>query len=489
MRQPKTPPADTYSGIRWIASARYAGKASQLGIAIVLAHLLEPEQFGLMTMAAVIVGLLSISKDIGIPVLIVQQRITDRGLLSTLYWVNLFLSVVATCLAISVSPVAAYLYGRNELTAIIAWLSCNILLTAFGVIPSSLLQLNLQFKCLAMCEILGVVTNGMVAVLLATQNFGVFSLVAGVVSGSAAGSLAACIFCPFRPSLKVNRAWLHERLPFSARMLGFHILNYFNRNADNALIGATLGGVALGIYGKAYQFMLVPREALSSIVIGVIFPTMARDQHDARKMAEYYLRAASVIALFSFPMMAGLAILAEPFVEVVLGHKWLSAAVLIQILAPAGALQAVGVLRGQLLLATGRSALLFRQALANSVGLTLAVVLGVQWGLVGVCVAYSTYSIVAGWLLQMQAFCDTRLTIRDLMQTLQRSAEATAIMSIVLFLFTRLWLTGSPVSVQLSLGTIVGTLVYLTAVWRLAPPGLDDAIRLLRPASIPGGQI
>ncbi len=141
--------------------------------------------------------------------------------------------------------------------------------------------------------------------------------------------------------------------------MGFNGTQYLQRNADRLIIGRALGAVELGYYDYAYQFYMYPVESVTLVLIKVMFPTFSRIKGDIEQLGRAFLRANGAIALITFPMTAGLAVVADPFVRFVFGEKWAPVIPLVQILAPVGLLQSIGATPGQLFLARGRAALRF----------------------------------------------------------------------------------------------------------------------------------
>ena len=146
---------------------------------------------------------------------------------------------------------------------------------------------------------------------------------------------------------------------FSGGVLGAALLNYVNRNADNFLIGRFLDAAALGYYSIAYRLMLLPLTYVSSSIGAVTYPALVQLQDDLDRYKRVYLRTCSVIAFVSFPMMSGLFVVADQFVAVVLGSKWLAATTVLKILCPLGMMQSIATTVGLIYTSTGRTKTLF----------------------------------------------------------------------------------------------------------------------------------
>ncbi len=152
-------------------------------------------------------------------------------------------------------------------------------------------------------------------------------------------------------------------MQFSLNLSGFGIVNYASRNADNLIIGRVLGSIQLGYYQMAYNLMLAPIQNISSVISQVAYPAFSRIQDDNERFRSAYVRSCALIALVTFPVMAGLAVIADPLVRVILGSKWIGAIRIFEILAPVGLLQSVQTTVGQIYTAKARTDWMFRWGL------------------------------------------------------------------------------------------------------------------------------
>ena len=181
---------------------------------------------------------------------------------------------------------------------------------------------------------------------------------------------------------------------YSGSLFGFNLVNYFSRNADTMIIGRMLGPAALGPYSLAYRVMWFPLQNLTFVATRALFPMMSRHQHSPQELGAMHLRLLSVISFFTAPMMAGLFVLREPFVDVALGDSWGMVAALIMWLAPIGFIQSLVSAGGVVYQALGRTDLLLRLGVVSSIMHVTAFITGVQWGLLGLAAAYFIVTLI-----------------------------------------------------------------------------------------------
>ncbi|TWT89732.1 Teichuronic acid biosynthesis protein TuaB [Pseudobythopirellula maris] len=475
---------DFHSSVRWSALSKYGAQGVQFIVSIVLARLLAPEYFGLLGMATVVTGFLRTFRNLGFTSAIVQRKEVTQELLSTLFWVNMALCVVVGVVMMAIAPLAGSMYGEPLVTWIIIALTPTLLFTGLMTIPAAMLQREMAFRDLAVREIGGVIVSGATGVVLALAGWGVWALVAASLAGAFAQTVLICWLEPFRPGLVWDSQGLKESLSFGLNITGFRIFNYFARNADNLIIGLFLGPAALGFYALAYRLMLLPRDSVSAVVTRVLFPKLSRSQGDDEQLADKYLRACGAIACLTFPLMTALAILADPFVRVVLGEKWLPAAPLLMILAPIGMLHSIQTTVGQLYLAKGRSGLMFVWGVISSMIFVASFLIGIPWGVKGVACSYAVANLLLLYPCLHIPFGLVRsLSVGRFMRSLLPHAIVIGVMAAAMHVVTvvmdQAGIDGALPILLVSI--LVGSVTYVAIVVVVRPVGFTDVVSALSP--------
>ncbi len=247
----------------------------------------------------------------------------------------------------------------------------------------------MNFRKLAITEVSSLAIGGVVAVVMALQHFGVYSLVALQLVKTAAFTVLLWVFSAWRPHRLWDWSAVRELLRFSGSLLGTNILQYWVRSADNLLVGKVAGSDALGLYTRAYSTMLLPVRQIGNVLTRVMFPALARIQDDPARVKRVYLKMVQTIALFTFPAMLGLLAVAPDFVVGVYGQKWRGAIPLLQVLCVVGMLQSVGTTVGWIYTSQGRTDVQLAWSIGASLLTFLAFGIGIFWGAMGVAVAYA----------------------------------------------------------------------------------------------------
>jgi O-antigen/teichoic acid export membrane protein len=475
------PTMDVYSGVRWSAVARYSTQLIDVTVSIIVARIVAPEAYGLLGMAVIMTGFLSVFQSLGFGAAVIQRKEVREPLLSSLFFVNAVICCAMALLLVAGAPLVSWVYGDARVGRIVATLSLTFVLSAPAIVPSALLNRRLAFRRLAWVDISTSVVKGLAVIPLAQAGWGVSALVWSSIIGEAVRTTLTYVVSDWRPQWSFSWQEVRSVLGFGTNVTFFSMFTYLTRNADNFLIGVFVGATPLGYYSLAYRILLFPRDAITNVITRVLFPAFSRMQHDDVRLKSAYLRACGAIALTAFPMMMGFLAVAQLFVTVVLGPNWLPAVPLICILVPLGMLQSVVLPVGQLFLAKGRADLLLWWGVSRGVLTVLGFMLGIPWGATGVATAYVITSLVLlGPTLSLPFKLVDRLTFRDFFATLIPHAATSGGMTLIVVL-CRLVLQylGCSEPLVLTACVAVGVASYVTIVLARPPDAMSDFIRLL----------
>jgi O-antigen/teichoic acid export membrane protein len=468
-------------GIAWKAFSQVVLQASKVVVALILARLLTPHDFGVAGMVLVFSTLVFVFSDLALGSALVQRRTLSELDRSTVFWTSAAVGGLFTAVGVAVSwPLAAF-FGEPAVQPLLAALSLSFLVTALGTTQKALLMRELDFRRLELRLIGATFAGAVVGIAAAANGAGAWAIIGQQITIAVGSTALLWASSRWRPRLQFSRASLRSLAGFSGGVFGTRLLFYVSRNADNLLIGRFLGASALGVYALAYNLMLMPMERLAGPVQEVLFPAFSKMQDEPRRMAAAWLRVNRAIAAVSLPSMLGLIIVAPEFVTVALGEKWEPAIPVVQILAWAGLLQSLQRLNSSVLQARGRAGTLFGFALLaaalNLVGFAVAV----QSGVVGVAVAYAITNTLLQPLYTVLTARSVQITLAECLRSLTGVVQATAAMgaAVVAAKLLLLDLDVGP-AVRLPLLAGLGIAVFLPCcAWRV-PELTADIQRLLR---------
>ncbi len=367
----------------------------QMGSTMVLARLLTPQDFGLIAMVTVVTGFVMMFKDMGLSMATVQRAEINHGQISTLFWINVVLSIGVMLVIAALAPAIAWFYNEPRLTWITLALAGAFIFSGLTIQHQALLRRQMRFRSLAVVEIISILVGILAAIIAACYGAGYWSLVIMQLAGAIAGMIAVWVACGWRPGLPKRRSGVREMLAFGGNLTGFNFLNYFGRNADNLLIGKFWGSGSLGIYSKAYGLLMLPLQQIRQPITSVAIPTLSRLQDDPEQYRRYYYRAISTIAFITMPLVAMLAVLSEEIIRIVLGEQWTGAAIIFKILAVAAFRQPVTGTTGWVFISLGQTKRMMYWGLIAVPITVLSFLVGLPWGPVGVATSYTLCTLFA----------------------------------------------------------------------------------------------
>ena len=212
----------------------------------------------------------------------------------------------------------------------------------------------MRFGRQGVAQVSGAIVHLAVSATLAVEGFWYWSLVWGHLAGAATAAGLLFVLSPFRPELPSRNTGLKEMLRFGANVTAFDLVNYFQRNLDNILIGRFWGAGPLGLYSRVYALLMFPISNLRGPIAAVAFPALTRLQDQPEAYRAYYLRVTSLIAALSMPLTAYMFVAAAPVIELVLGRQWLGVAPISRYLALAAFIQPSSSFAGSLMLSLGQ---------------------------------------------------------------------------------------------------------------------------------------
>jgi O-antigen/teichoic acid export membrane protein len=377
------------SGLGWKLMTFLIGQGTQSAVAILLAHLLLPRDFGLAGMAIAFSGLAAVFSDLGLGMALIQRRTLTEEDRSTVFWINVGGGAALTLLGVALSPVVADFFSNARVMPLFAVLSCSFVLVALGQTQAALLTREMSFRSLELRTIAATLVGAAAAVWLAVAGFGPWAIIAQVLCTSGASTLMLWTVSPWRPRLAFSRSSFKTLGSFGFKTLLIRLLLYVNLNGDNLLIGRYIGSVALGVYAIAYNVMLLPTSRITGPVRDVLYAAFVRLQNEPRRMGEAWLRFNSLTASLLVPAFLGLVVTAPDFVPLVLGRRWDAAIPVLEFLSVAGVAQSLQAFNGQVYQALGLPGL-FLRFMVFSTGVTFsAFVIGLHWGVSGVAASFA----------------------------------------------------------------------------------------------------
>ncbi|WP_024550486.1 MOP flippase family protein [Siccibacter turicensis] len=387
----------TISGAKWSAMATVIIISLGLIQMTVLARIIDSHQFGLLTVALVIIALADTLSDFGIANSIIQRKEISNLELTTLYWLNVGLGIVVCIAMFLLGDVIAGALNNPDLAPLIQTLSFAFVVIPHGQQFRALMQKELEFNKIGSIETFSVMA-GFTFTVVSAQFWPVaMTAIWGYLVNSVVRTMLFGFFGRkiYRPGLHFSLRSVASNLRFGAWLTADSLINYVNTNLSTLVLARILGASVAGGYNLAYNVAVVPPMKLNPIITRVLFPAFAKIQDDIGKLRLNFYKLLSVVGIINFPALLGLMVVSNNFVPLVFGEKWVSIIPILQLLCIVGLLRSIGNPIGSLLMAKARVDISFKFNVFKTFLFIPAIIVGGHMaGALGVTLGFLLVQIV-----------------------------------------------------------------------------------------------
>ena len=397
----------TLRALSWSFAESIGLQVVRFGIGIVLTRTLLPSEFGQIAMVMVFVVVSQTLLDGGFASALIQKQDVTALDKSSVFYFNVVMGVLYSIMLWSAAPWVADFYSQPILRELLRALTLALLLTSLGLVHSTLLIRNINFKTEFKVSLTAATLSGIIGITLAVRGFGVWSLVAQQIAHALFRVLTLWLVVDWRPSLAFSITALRGMFGFGSRLAISNVLNQVFENVYYIVIGRLFSAGDLGFFTRAKTLQDLPSGVLSNMVSRVTLPVFASIQNDQARVKNGLKQALTMTMMANTPIMLGMAVVSDPLIRVLFGPSWLPAVPYFQLLCLTGLLLPLHVMNLNVLTALGRADLFLRLELIKKgliVGSILLTwqygILGLIWGMVVVSVvAYGINSYYSGQLV------------------------------------------------------------------------------------------
>jgi len=349
----------TTSAAKWSALDVFMRQGVQVVVTIVLARILAPEDFGVIAMLALFIGVAGVFIDSGFSSALIQRQNITHTDESTVFFFNLGMGAVTALLLCAAAPWIAGFFKQPVLQYLTYAMAFNLFVGASGSIHSTLLSKEMNFRTMAKVGVVSSVVAGALAIYLASHGYGVWSLAGHAVASGIITVLLLWLWHPWRPAWTFSFASLRSFFRFGGYTMAATLTDVFSTNLYLIMIGKLYSARDVGFYDRAQRTQQLPITLMMGIINRVAFSTFAMVAEDKARLVRG-LRQAQAISMFvNIPVLVGVIILAEPLVLTLFGAQWLPSVPILQVLGLGGLIWPMHVLNLNILTAQGRSDLFF----------------------------------------------------------------------------------------------------------------------------------
>ncbi len=423
--------------------------------------------FAVVTSATVFFALFN---DLGLSVATVQQHDITHRQVSALFWINVAVGCGLALLSAALSPLIGWFYADYRLTWMMLTLSFLFLCVGLRTQHRAILRRQMRFRAIATIEVGSLALGGIAGVIVAWRGAGYWALVIAQVLTEASNALGLWVVCSWRPQRPARGAQIGSMVAFGGNITANSILSYFIRNTDNLLVGWRWGVAQLGLYSKAYQFLILPLQHVTTPMSMIAVPVLSRLQNDPRRYREYYLKTLLLTVAFAMPFVAFMCVTADKLIPLLLGPQWNGSIPMFRALAPAAFIDTFTVGLGWILVTRGEANRQLRWTFLISGLAIMSFVIGLRWGAVGVGAAFSIVRVCMAVPTLIYCCRHSPLRWTQVAGTAARPALAALVAAVALAALIWRLPPSHHNAIALAAHSLIYAMLYL-GTWMLLPNG------------------
>ena len=390
-------------GFAWTAVDRFSNLLIQFVLGIIIARLVTPAEYGILGILMVFINISQVFIDSGLSsALIYNNKLTSKYL-NTAFVFNLSVSSFIYFLIFISSPLIESFYNLPKLALYLRVSAVVLFINSLVDVPTVILKIRLDFKSLAISNIISTFLSGILGVFCAYHGLGIWALIIQLISRNC---LLLCL-------LYIQSKWI-PRLIFDVsafKMLFKYGINIFSASCltkvieegTSFIIAKVLTPFSLGIYNRSQQFASLPSTSVGGIITSALFPSLSSIKDDEDRFNKVFQKVIEYQAAICIPLFLWLAMAAEPLVKILLTDKWIAVVPVLQILCVGRLLVPSAYITEQVINAKGRSDLFFRQQLIKMLVKLVMILTFIKFGLLAVAFAEASYTVMQFFITNFYA--------------------------------------------------------------------------------------
>lgn len=371
------------AGSFWAFLQQFSSQGIGFVVSVILARLLLPEEFGLIAMIMVFIGIGNILMNAGLGSSLIRTKNPTQVDYSTVFFFNLVGSIVIYAIIFAIAPLIADFYNQEILTNLVRWYAIIFIINAFSMIQLTRLTKIMDFKTQMIVALPSLAISGSVGIYMAYTGYGVWSLVGQALTQSLVSTIQLWYWSKWKPSFVFSREKFKYHFNFGYKLTLSGILDVIFTNIYAIIIGRFFPAAQVGFYQRANSLKQLPVSSISSVIAKVTYPLFAEIQDDDVQLKNISKKILKLVLFLVTPILIVLAVLGEPLFRFLFTEKWLPAVPYFQILVFNAILIPVHSYNLNILKVKGRSDLFLKLEIYKKVLIAIVLIIAFQFGIYG----------------------------------------------------------------------------------------------------------
>lgn len=470
----------TIGGFFWRFAERCGAQGVSLIVSIVLARLLAPEQFGVVSLILVFTEILQVFVDSGLGNALIQKKNADDLDFSSVFYFNFVVCLVLYTGMFLIAPIIdnqLYIGKYDNLTAYIRVLSLVLIISGVKNIQQAYVSRKMIFKKFFFATLGGTIVAAIIGIVMAYYGFGVWAIIAQNLVNKVIDTTVLWVTVRWRPKRMFSFERLKSLLSYGWKLLCSSLIDVIYRKVRQLLIGSYYSPADLAFYNEGEKIPNFIVNNINSSIDSVLFPAMSKNQDDRACVKSMTRRSIKTSSFFMWPMMLGICAIAEPMVSLILTDKWLPCVLFMRIFCIVYAFIPIHTANLNAIKAMGRSDIFLKLEIIKKI-----VGISVMFATIFISIEAVAYSFLATTVLYsfINAFPNKKLLgysyleqIKDILPSIILAFVMFACSYSVTFLNLRNIIT-------LILQVIIGVIVYMGGAFIFKMEAFNYILNLIK---------
>jgi O-antigen/teichoic acid export membrane protein len=369
------------NSIYWSLIQQFSTQSIGFIVAVVMARLILPSDFGLMGLVYIYIAIGTVLIDGGLTHSLIRTQNPDDEDYSTVFFLNLLISVLFYFILYFSAPYISDFYKEKLLTNIIRIYSLTFIISSFSVIQNTILVKNLKFKTIFLINLPSLFISSIVGIILAIYGYGVWSLVWSGIVKSVLLTLQLWYYGQWKLIYIFKWEKFKYHFNFGYKIALMEVINSIYANIFQLFIGKFFSISKVGYFTQANTLRQIPVANIYGAVNNVAYPLLVKNSHDNNKILLIYKKLLIMMVYVITPLLVYLCVFGEPILRFLFTDKWLPALPYLKILCFAGILHPLVVFNMNIFKVKGRSDLYLILGFTNKIFITLGILFSLKYGI------------------------------------------------------------------------------------------------------------
>lgn len=382
----------------WKLMERGGTQGIQFIVQIILARVLLPEDYGTVALLSIFITLANVFVQSGFSTALIQKKDSDEIDFSSVFYLSLSVAIVLYLIIYVNAPNIAAFYGEKQLTPILRVLSIILFFGAFNSIQNAIVSKRMEFKKLFLSSLGAMLVSGVIGIICAYSGYGLWALIIQQLTNQVIITIILWFTVKWRPKLVFSIKRIKSLFSYGWKLLVSSLIDTLYMNLRSLIIGKIYSSDILGFYNRGDQFPQIIVTNINGAIQSVMLPTLSAEQENTKRVKDIVRRSIITSSFVLFPIMVGLAVVAEPLVSILLTDKWLPSVPFLQIACVSYALWPIHTANLQAINALGRSDIFLKLEIIKKVMGISILIASIFYGVYGIAIGSLISGIISTFI-------------------------------------------------------------------------------------------